>query len=199
MKLYYYPGACSLAPHIILREGNFKFDLEFVDLKTKKTKSGVDFLSINPNGYVPVLERDDGVRMTETAVILQYLADHTDVKMIPKCGSVERYEVLKWLNFISSEMHKGFGPLFRPDTPEEYKTIVKENLKKKFSFFNEHFAKQQFVYSDHFSVADAYLFTVSRWAGYVGLDLSSYTNYSNYLERIASRPKVQEAIAAESN
>ena len=198
MKLYFSPGACSLAPHIILREAGAKFELEQVDNKAKKTKSGADFWQINPKGYVPVLELDDGQRLTEASNVLQYVADqYPNSGLVPPCGTLDRYRVVEWLIFTSSEIHKPFGPLFRDNTPDEYKTISKENLAKRYTLVDAHLAKHQYLHGEKFSIADAYLFTVSNWMKRVGLDIDRWPNVKAYVERIAARPKVQEAMKAE--
>lgn len=198
MKLYFSPGACSLASHIILREAGARFDLEQVDNKAKKTKSGADFWQINPKGYVPVLELDDGRRITENPAILQYIADQNPQSgLVPACGSFERYRVQEWLNFVTSEVHKTFSALFKPDTPEEYKTISKENLAKRYTFLEEHLARHQFLHGEKFGIADAYLFAVTNWLSRFGIDIGKWPHVKAYSERIAARPKVQEAIQVE--
>ncbi len=198
MKLYFSPGACSLSPHIVLREAGAKFDLEQVDNKTKKTKSGADFWQINPKGYVPVLELDDGQRLTEGPAIVQYIADqYPNAGLLPPCGSFDRYRVQEWLNFITSEVHKSFGPLFRDTTPAEYKSIAKENIAKRYGYLEKHLAKHQYLHGEKFGVSDAYLFTVSNWMKRVGMDIGEWPNVKAYVERIAARPKVQEAMKAE--
>jgi glutathione S-transferase len=198
MKLYFSPGACSLAPHLLLREVGATFNLEQVDNKAKKTKSGLDFWQINPKGYVPVLELDDGRRLTEAPAILQYIADqYPDSGMAPHCGSFERYRVVEWLNFITSELHKTFGPLFKENTPAEYKTIAKENLSKRYAYLEEQLARHQYLHGDKFSIADCYLFVVSNWLHRVGLDIAKWPAVKAYWDRIAARPKVQEAMQTE--
>lgn len=198
MKLYFSPGACSLSPHIVLREAGADFELEQVDNKAKKTKSGLDFWLINPKGYVPVLELDDGQRLTEGPAIVQFIADkYPDAGLIPPCGTFGRSRVQEWLNFISSEIHKSFGPLFKPNTPEDYKKISKENLAKRYAYVEEHLAKHQYLHGERFTVADAYLFTVSNWMPRVGLDVNQWPHVKAYLARIAARPNVQEAMKAE--
>jgi glutathione S-transferase len=198
MKLYFSPGACSLAPNIILREVGATFDLERVDNSTKKTKSGMDFWQINPKGYVPVLELDNGERLAENPAILQYIGDQFPASgVVPACGSFDRTRVQEWLNFVTSEIHKTFSPLFKDTTPEEYKTILKANLSKHYAFLEEHFAKHQYLHGEKFGVADAYLFVVSRWLPYVGLDIGQWPNFKAYWDRIAARPKVIEAMQAE--
>jgi glutathione S-transferase len=198
MKLYFSPGACSLTPHIVLRETGAKFEIEQVDNKAKKTKSGADYWQINPKGQVPALVLDNGEVLTEGPVISQYIADNNPgAGLLPACGTPERYRVQEWQNFITSEIHKSFGPLFKPNTPEEFKTITKENLGKHFSYVDKHLAKHQYLAGDKFSIADAYLYNVSRWLGRVGIDIGQWPNVKAFGDRIAARPKVQEALKAE--
>ena len=198
MKLYFAPGACSLSPHIVLRETGTQFDLEQVNNQEKKTKSGVDYWTINPKGQVPVLELDNGERLTEGPVIVQYIADRKpEANLIPPCGSAERYRVQEWLNFTTSELHKSFGPLFRPTTPDAYKTISKENIGKRFDWVDKQLAGKQYVMGDRFTVADAYLYTISRWSSRVEIDLAKWSNLKAYADRVTARPKVQEALKAE--
>jgi glutathione S-transferase len=198
MKLYFSPGACSLAPHIALREVGATFELEQVDNKTKKTKSGMDFWQINPKGYVPVLELDDGRRITENPAILQYIGDQNPASgLVPACGSFDRTRVQEWLNFVTSEIHKTFSPLFKDTTPEEYKTIAKENLAKRYAYLEEHLAKHQYLHGEKFSAPDIYLFVVSNWLRHFNIDMGQWPNFKAYWERIAARPKVIEAMQAE--
>lgn len=198
MKLYYAPGACSLSPHIILREAGLDFSIERVNLKEKKTEKGEDFLVINPKGQVPTLVLDNGDQLTEGAVIVQYIADQKpDRNLIALPGSMKRYHQLEALNFISTELHKNYGALFSPNSPDETKEMAKTTLLKKFKYVDDVLAKQTFFAGDNFSVADAYLFTVSNWAKIVGVDLSQLTHLTSYLAKIAKRPKVQEALEAE--
>jgi glutathione S-transferase len=198
MKLYFSPGACSLSPHIVSREAGIPLDLEQVDNREKKTKSGQDFWSINPKGQVPVLEIDAGHRLTEGPVIVQYLADQKPASgLMPPVGSIDRYRVQEWLNFITSELHKTFGPLFRLTTPEEFKTQSKENLGKRLDWIDKQLAGKQYLMGDTFTIADPYLFTVLRWSPRVGVDLAKWPNITAYLARVAARPKVQEALKAE--
>ncbi|HEV7823250.1 MAG TPA: glutathione transferase GstA [Burkholderiales bacterium] len=197
MKLYYSPGACSLSPHIILREAGYKFDLEKVDLGTKKTAAGDDFTKINPKGYVPVLQLDDGQLLTENISIDEYLADHKEASgLAPKSGSLERYRLVEWLAFISTEIHKQFGPLFKPDTPAATQQAQKDQLAKRFDYVNAQLRGKKFLLGD-FSVADAYLFTVLRWTEKVGIDLSRWPELGNYMQRVAARPHVKAALEAE--
>ena len=198
MKLYFAPGACSLSPHIVLREAGFNFELEQVNNQEKKTKSGQDFWAVNPKGQVPVLELDNGEKLTEGPIVVQYLADQKPAAgLLPPAGSMERYRVQEWLNFITSELHKSFGPIFRPTTPEEFKKISKENLGKRFDYLDKHFTGRQYLMGDKFTVADAYLFTVLRWTARIQMDLGKWPNLKAYVDRIAARPKVQEALKAE--
>jgi len=198
MKLYYSPGACSLSPHIVAREAGINLDLEQVDNREKKTKSGQDFWSINPKGQVPVLEIDNGQRLTEGAVIVQYLADQKPASgLVPAPGTIDRYRVQEWLNFTTSELHKSFGPIFRPTTPDTYKTISRENLSGRFAYLDKQLAGRQYLMGDKFTVADAYLFTVLNWAKRVEIDLAQWPGVKAYVERVAARPKVQEAMKAE--
>ena len=198
MKLYYAPGACSLSPHIVLREAGLDFELEQVDNKEKKTKSGQNFWDVNPKGQVPVLELDEGGRLTEGPVIVQYVADKKPGSgLAPACGTPDRYRVQEWLNFTTSELHKTFGPIFRPTTPEEFKKLSKENLGKRFDWLNGQLAGRQYLMGDRFTIADAYLFTVLRWSSLHQIDLKQYPNISAYMDRVGARPKVKEAMAAE--
>ena len=199
MKLFFSPGACSLSPHIVLREAGLKFDLEQVDLVAKKLKaSGANYREINPKGQVPELQLDSGEMLTEGPVIVQYLADQKPASgLVPAAGSIERYRVQEWLNFITSELHKSFGPIFRPTTPDAYKTISRENLGKRFDWLDKQLAGKQYLMGDKFTVADAYLFTVLRWSPRVEIDIAKWPNLKAYIDRVAARPKVQAAMKAE--
>jgi glutathione S-transferase len=198
MKLYFSPGACSLAPHILLREVGAKFDLEQVDNRAKKTKSGADFWQISPKGYVPVLELDNGERLTENPAVLQYIGDQfPNSGVLPPCGSMDRYRVQEWLNFVTSEVHKTFSSLFKPDTPEEYKAIAKGNLGKRYAYLDQHFATHQYLHGDKLGVADIYLFVISNWLKRFNIDMAQWPNVKAWWDRIAARPKVQEAMEAE--
>lgn len=198
MKLYYAPGTCSLAPHIILRETNTPFELVKTDIRAKKTEDGRNFLDINPNGYVPVLELDDGTRLTEGAAIMQFIADRADATSIaPPNGTLERYKMQSWLNFISTELHKGFSPLFNPNMPENGKAVARENLLKRIKFVDEHLAKNEFLMGNSYTVPDAYAFAVLSWTRPLKIDISEFKNVTNYLAKIAERPAVKAAMKAE--
>lgn len=198
MKLYYAPGVCSQAPHIVLREAGFNFTLEKVDLSTKKTESGTDYLTINPNGYVPALEIEPGLVLTEGPAISQYLADKKpEAKLAPANGTLERYQLQSMLNFITSELHKSYSPLFKPNLPAEVKTIYKELIGKRLDFIETRLAKQDYLMPSGFTIADAYLFAVSGWSGHVGIDLAKWPSLQAYRQRIAERPAVEAALVAE--
>ena len=198
MKLFYKAGACSLSPHIVLRESGLDFTLVKVDLAAKKTESGDDFFAINPKGQVPALQLDDGSMLTEGVAIVQYLADKVpDRQLLAPAGSMTRYHTLEWLNYIATELHKGFSPLFRPDTPEEYKQTGRGQLEKKLQYVNEELTDKQWLMGLRFSVADAYLFTVLRWGKAVKLNFDGLDNIEQYLARMQARPAVAAALAAE--
>ncbi len=198
MKLYFAPGACSLSPHIVLREAGLNFELEQVNNQEKKTKSGKDYWTVNPKGQVPTLELDTGERLTEGPVIVQYLADRKPAAgLVAPAGTMDRYRVQEWLNFTTSELHKSFGPIFRPTTPEEYKRISKENLGKRFDWLDKQLAGKQYLMGDKFTIADAYLFTVLRWSTRIEIDLAKWPNLKAYVDRVAARPQVQAAMRAE--
>ena len=198
MKLYYAPGACSLAPHIVAREAGIDLELEKVDLATKKTESGKDFLTINPNGYVPALEYEPGQVLTEGPVIQQYLADKKPASgLAPANGTIERYRLQEVLTFINSEIHKTFGALFNPKVLPEVREERLGTLRKRFGSIDTKLAGKQFLLGDKFSVADAYLFVMVSWASHVGLDLSSFANVTAFGARVGARPAVQAALKAE--
>ena len=198
MKLYFSPGACSLSPHIVLRETGAKFDLEQVNNQEKKTKSGVDYWSVNGKGQVPVLEFDNGERLTEGPVIVQWIADQNpSAGLIPAAGKPERYRVQEWLNFVTAEIHKGFSPLFKPNTPAEYKTIAKENIAARFDWLDKQLAGKDYLLGRSFSVADAYLFVLLGWTKPTQIDLSRWPNLAAFHARVGARPKVKEALRAE--
>lgn len=199
MKLYYSPGACSLSPHIALREGGFTFDLEKVDLRTKATASGADYRAINPKGSVPAFVTDAGDVLTEGPAIVQYIADQAPgTELAPLAGTMERYRLIEWLNFITTELHKGFSPLFKPTTPDDYKPVAREQLEQRFDWVNGQLAEKQFLMGDHFTVADGYLFVILRWAKSMKFDLARWPALNTYFDRVAARPKVVEALEAEA-
>ncbi len=198
MKLYYSPGACSLSPHIVLREAGLAFEPVLASTKTHKLQDGTDYYGINPKGYVPLLELDDGQRLTEGPAIIQYIADQApDKQLAPANGTMARYRLQEWLNFITTELHKTFSPLFNPGINDEAKTVFRNKLHDRFKWVDEQLAGKQFLLGEQFSVADAYLFTVSNWGQHVGVDLSGYPNLVAYRARVGSRPAVQEAMKAE--
>lgn len=198
MKLYYTPGACSLSPHIVSREAGVAIDLEKVDLATKKTETGGDFRAVNPKGYVPALKLDDGSVLTEGPAIVQYLGDRKPASgLVPVCGTPERYRLQELLNFISTELHKGFSPLFKPNTPDAYKEIAKENLFTRFGQVDAQLQGKQYLMGDRFTAADAYLFTVVGWSRLHKIDLAKWPNLAAYMDRVRKRPKVAEAMKAE--
>jgi glutathione S-transferase len=197
MKLYYAPAACSLAPHIALSEAGVPHELVRVDLRTHKLPDGSDYYAINPKGYVPVLELDDGSRLTEAAVVLQYIADRKPGTLAPAFGSLERYRLMEWLNFIATELHKGYGPLWHADTPEAYRATVIANLGKRYDYLEPILARQSYLTGETFTIADAYLFTIASWSKNLKVDLSKWSALNRYLERVAARPKVQDALRAE--
>lgn len=198
MKLYYWPGACSLSPHIVSREAGIELQLAELDRSERKTANGTVLSSVNPKNQVPVLEMDNGQNLTEGAVIVQYLADQKPASgLLPPPGTIDRYRVQEWLNYVASELHKTFSPLFRPTTPEEFKTISKKFLGQRFDWIDKQLAGKNYLMGDRFTVADAYLFTVLRWSPRVGIDLGKWPDIVAYLERVAARPKVQEALKAE--
>ncbi len=199
MKLYYSPGACSLSPHITLREAALTFDLVRVDLKTHRLADGTDFAAVNPKGYVPVLELDGGERLTEGPAIVQYVADQVpDRRLVPPAGSIGRYRAQEWLTFIGTELHKGFSPLFRPDTPEAYKTIARDRLRQRLAWVDGQLEGRAYLMGDDYTVPDGYLYVMTRWAPKMGLDLAALANLSAFAARMEARPAVQAALQAES-
>jgi glutathione S-transferase len=201
MKLYYAPGACSLSPHIVAREAGIPLDLEKVDLKASphRTESGVDYAQISPKGYVPALELEDGSLLTEGPAIVQFLADQAPVSgLAPPPGAVERYRLQEWLNFVSSELHKMFSPwLFHPEYGEQAQEVVRDKIRERFALVDRHLADSTFLLGERFTVADAYCFTIVNWSRLMRIELAPYPNLKAYMERIAARPKVQEALRAE--
>lgn len=198
MKLYMSPGACSLSPHIVLREAGLPFELERVDLRSKKTARGRDFLEINPKGYVPVLELDDGQRLTEGPVIVQYLADlRPESQLAPAAGTMQRYRLQEWLSFITSEIHKQYAPLFHAESSEDWKQAARTKLGQRYEWVSKQLAGKAYLMGERFTVADAYLFTVLRWAKGVRIELAAWPPLPDYLARVAARPQVVEALRAE--
>ena len=198
MKLYLKPGACSLSPHIALEESGLPYETEVVDLKTKITASGADFTKSNPKGYVPALLLDSGELLTEGAAIVQYIADQAPAKKLaPANGTIERYRLQSWLNFIGTELHKNFGPLFDPGMPAEAKERFKAKLADRLQHVDGLLAGKTWLMGDDFTVADGYLFTVTNWAQPMQIDLSPYQNLTAYRQRVAARPAVQAAMKAE--
>jgi glutathione S-transferase len=198
MKLYFSPGACSLSPHIVLLEAGLPFTTERVDLGKKLTASGADFRAINPKGYVPALELADGAVLTEGPAIVQYLADQApQAGLLPPVGTVERYRVVEWLNFIATELHKNFSPLFNPAATDDMKTAARASLANRFGYVARKLEGQEFLTGGQFTVADAYLFTVASWCGFVQLDTSGWPDLQAFLARVAARPAVQQALREE--
>ena len=198
MKLYYSPGACSLSPHIVLLEAGLKGTLVKVDTKTHKTEDGGDYYAVNSKGYVPLLELDDGDRLSEGPAIVQYLADRNPAsKLAPAAGTMERYHLQEWLNFITAELHKQFSPLFYATTPAEYKETLKEKIGKRFDWVAEQLKGKDYLMGSTFTVADAYLFTMLTWTKHVGIDLARRPVLTAYQARVAARPKVRDAMIAE--
>ncbi len=198
MKLYYSPGACSLSPHIVLREAGLAFEPVMAPTKTHKLQDGTDYYTINPLGYVPLLELDDGTRLREGPAIIQYIADQVPNKnLAPANGTLPRYRLQEWLTFIGTEIHKSFSPLFNPNMPEDGKKIYRERLANRFGFVNGELSGKDYLMGDHFTVADAYLYTVTRWAKAMSLDLSGFPHLLAHHERVDARPAVQEALKVE--
>jgi len=200
MKLYFSPGACSFSPHLALREAGLDFDLVKVDLKNHTLAAdGSDFLAINPKGYVPVLELDNGERLTEGLAIVQYIADlRPELGLAPASGLFERYRLQEWLAFINSEIHKGFSPLFRATTPDEAKAAAREALLNRLAYVARHLDQNDFLMGKQFTVADGYLFTVLNWGQWVGVDIQQWPSIAAYFERLSGRPSVSAARAAEA-
>jgi glutathione S-transferase len=198
MKLYYSPGACSLSPHIVLHEAGLQHEAILASTKSHKLQDGTDYYSINPLGYVPFLVLDSGETLHEGPAIVQYLADQVPEKnLAPANGTMARYHLQEWLNFIGTELHKGFGPLFNPATPEDYKPAVRERVLGRLQWVDGELANKTYLMGDQFTVADAYLFTVTGWAQFVGVDISALSNILAYRERVLARPAVQAAMKVE--
>jgi glutathione S-transferase len=198
MKLYFSPGACSLSPHIVAREAGIPLTLEKVDIRNKKTFAGADYLAINAKGYVPALELDDGALLTEGPAIVQYLADQKPAsKLAPANGTLERYRLQEMLGFINSEIHKSYSPLFNPATSPELRAEKEAFIKKRYALIEKALEGKKYLFGDDFTAADAYLFTVTRWASKVKLDLSELENLTAFQARVAERPAVQAAMKDE--
>lgn len=198
MKLYFSPGACSMASHLVLNELGLKWETESVSLKEHKTKTGADFYKINPKGYVPALSLDNGQTLTEGAVILQYLADQKpESQLIPKTGTFERYRCQEWLNFVSTEVHKNFSPFFGENMPEQTRMTLKSTLAKRFEYLANHLKTNPFLMGSQYTVADAYLFTILSWSPHLKIDLTPYPALMGYVERIKSRPATMATLKEE--
>ncbi len=198
MKLYLTPGACSLSPHIVLEELGIAHEIEFVNLKDKVTASGANYLGVNPKGYVPALQLDDGEVLTEGPAIVQYLADlQPEKKLAPPNGSVARYKLQGWLNFIGTELHKSFSPFFNPAAPHEMKALARANIERRLGYINEQLEGREHLLGEDFTVADAYLFTVLGWAKGIELDLARWPRVADFQARVAARPAVKRALESE--
>ena len=198
MKLYYSPGACSLSPHIVLREAGLPFTPVMASTKTHQLADGTDYYTINPKGYVPLLELDDGQRLSEGPAIVQYIADQVpQKKLVAPWGSMERYRQIEWLNFIGTEVHKTIGALFNPALPDDAKPQFRARGASRLEWVNQQLEGKQYLMGDAFSVPDAYLFTVANWTKFVDIDISSLSNLGAFMARVAARPAVQEALKAE--
>ena len=198
MKLYYSPGACSLSPHIALHEVGLAYTPVLASTKSHKLQDGTDYYTINPLGYVPLLELDSGERLREGPAIVQYIADQVpDKQLAPANGTLARYRLQEWLTFIGTELHKGFSPLFNPATPDDYKPLVRERLLQRLQWVDGQLAGKQYLMGDQFTVADGYLFTVTNWTQPTKLDISGLANLAAYRERVGARPAVQAAMKAE--
>ncbi len=198
MKLYYSPGACSLSPHIALHEAGIPFEHVMASTKTHKLSDGTDYYTINPKGYVPLLELDDGTRLSEGPAILQWIADQVpERKLAPPYGTMERYRLMEWLNFITAEVHKAAGALFNPAMPEEGKAIYRAKVNERFAYVEKELAGKDYLLGSQFSVADCYLFVMTTWAKHLNVDMSSLKNLSAYSARLAARPAVQTAMKDE--
>lgn len=198
MKLYYTPGTCSLSPHIILRETETPFELVKTDIRAKTVDGGSDFRTVNPNGYVPALALEDGTLITEGPAIVQYIADQAGAETLaPANGTLERTKLQSWLNFVSTELHKGFGPMFNPQMPEEAKTLFRDKLRERFAFLDKHFADNDYLMGNTFTLPDAYLFVVLRWGKPMKVDPAEFPNLKRFFDRVEARPAVQAALKAE--
>ena len=198
MKLYYSPGACSLSPMIALAEAGLPYQPVLASTKSHKLADGTDYYTINPKGYVPLLELDEGERLTEGPAIVQYIADRAPQKnLAPANGTLARYRLQEWLNFVSTELHKQYSPLFVAAVPDEYKAMQRQRLKDRYAWVDRQLAGRDYLMGDTFTVADGYLYTVTNWAQHVGVDLAGLANLAAYMKRVGERPAVQEARRAE--
>ena len=197
MKLYYAPGACSLAAHITLHESGLPFSAVRVDLRTHKLPDGGDYYAVNAKGYVPLLQLDDGTRLSEVAVILQYIADRDPGVLAPAFGTFERYQLMEWLNFIATELHKGLNPLWKPTTPDAYKAVVLDAVGKRLDFVVASLGAKPSLTGDRFGIADAYLYTILNWHKFLKFDISRWPSLERFQARVAARPNVQAALRAE--
>jgi glutathione S-transferase len=198
MKLYFAPGACSLGPHIALREAALEFELEQVDLRAKKTKSGGDYRAINAKGSVPALAVDDGPVLTEAAVILQWIADRNPAaKLAPAAGTIERYRLQEWLNWVATEMHKGISPFFNPKASDEWKQLLRDRLAMQFEFLTQRMGGKPYLMGDGYTVADSYLFAILRWTKMHTIELGKGPDLPAYMERVGARPASQAAMKTE--
>jgi glutathione S-transferase len=198
MKLYYSPGACSLAAHIVLHEAGCPFEIERVDIPKKVTETGADYWEINPKGYVPALKLDDGNVLSEVAVILQYISDHNQAaNLAPKFGSIERYHLLEWLNFIATELHKQIGALFNPKMTPEMKEVQLGVIERRMNALDKMLEGKKYLLGDDFSIADAYLFNILLWTKKHNIDIAKWRNVTALNARVAARPEVIEAMTAE--
>lgn len=198
MKLYFAPGVCSLSPHIALREAGLPVELVKVDLKTRAMEGGGSYLEVNPKGYVPAVQLDDGTLLTEGPAIVQYIADQKpEKKLAPANGTLARYQLQEWLGFLNSEIHKAFSPLFKPTVAEDYKAALREQLGNRFDYISTRLQGKQYLTGDTFTVADGYLFTLLGWTKWTGIDLTKWPVLNDYVARVAQRPAVQEALKAE--
>ncbi len=199
MKLFYTPGACSLSPHIALKEAGVAHQIEKVDLRARKTASGGDFLAINPKGYVPALQLDDGSVLTEGPAIVQYIADQKpESGLAPKAGTKERYQLQEWLTFVSSELHKQCSPLFNPSLSDDTKKFFRDKISGRLKWLDGELAKSQYLMGDSFTVADGYLYTILTWSPRLGIEVTQWPNVKAFFDRVAARPKVREAQQAEA-
>jgi glutathione S-transferase len=198
MKLYYSPGTCSLSPHIALREAGLAFEPVLASTKTHQLADGTDYYQINPLGYVPLLELDDGTQLREGPAIVQYIADQAPLKnLAPANGTLPRYRLQEWLTFIGTELHRSFTPLFNASMPEEGKQIFRDRLDRRYAWLDAQLAGRDYLMADHFTVADGYLFAVTRWAKPMNINLSARPHVLAHHERVAARPAVQEALKVE--